>query len=63
MDKYGKCPYCNMDWDGGEIPKEDRKHYSPPYRWSKIVGVVCPFKDEVIHYECPGCKATFERLK
>lgn len=33
------CPKCNADFDGGPIPEHLRKHYSPPYRWSRLIGV------------------------
>jgi len=60
MNKYGKCPWCKASWDAGPIPKKDHKHYSPPYKYSKIVAVVCPVKDRIIFYECPECKTRFE---
>jgi uncharacterized C2H2 Zn-finger protein len=60
MNKYGKCPKCGASWDAGRIPKKDWKHYFPPYKYSHIVGVVCPVRDRVIFYECPFCRTRFE---
>ncbi|MFW6017000.1 MAG: hypothetical protein ACOCRK_11225 [bacterium] len=62
IDKHGKCPECGEDWDGGDIPKKSRKHYSPPYKWSKLIGVEIPEKyDGVSYWMCPKCKTTRDR--
>lgn len=62
IDKYGNCPECGESWDGGSIPKNIRQHYSPPYKWSKILGIEIREKyDGVSEWMCPFCKASWDR--
>ena len=62
FDKYGDCPECGMSWDGGDIPAEDRKHYSPPYKWSRVIGVEDPkIYDGVSYWMCPMCESMWDR--
>jgi uncharacterized C2H2 Zn-finger protein len=64
IDEYGKCPKCGTSWDGGAIPKNIRKHYSKPYRWSRLIGVEIQEKyDGVWYWKCPDCGANFNRFK
>ena len=64
MDHCGKCPKCNADWDAGPIPEKDREYYSPPYRFSRLIGLEFPGKyDGVWEYACPDCDARFPRFK
>lgn len=57
-----RCPRCLTSWDGGPIPEAVRQHYSPPYRWSKLVGVEIPgVYDGVHHWKCFSCQTTFPR--
>ena len=62
LNKYGKCPECNFDWDGGDIPKKDREHYSPPYKWSKLIGIEVRDKyDGISYWMCPKCNNQWDR--
>ena len=56
---YGNCPECNVSWDNGDIPLSIRKHYSAPYKWSKIIRVNT-LGEGVNYYMCPGCYERFE---
>lgn len=59
-----RCPACLSSWDGGEIPENIRQHYSPPYRWKKVIGVEIPgVYDGVHHWACPNCLSTFPRWR
>lgn len=49
-----ECPMCKADFDGGPIPEKDRHHYSPPYRWSRVIGVELD-DDRIDHWKCPDC--------
>ena len=64
MDHHGKCPECGADWDAGPIPEKDRENCSPPYRFSRLIGIEYPSKyDGVWEYACPDCNARFPRFK
>jgi hypothetical protein len=54
-----KCPSCQADFDGGPIPEEMREHYSPPYRWSRRIGI--SNGDSVFAWACPDCRHTWPR--
>ena len=58
--RFGECPECGKSWDAGDIPEESREHYSPPYKWSHIIGIVDHNKyDGVLEYMCPFCATRF----
>lgn len=63
--KIGKanelCPSCGADFDGGPIPESIRENYSPPYRWSRKIGIVCPHRDRLVSWQCPDCGHQWER--
>ena len=62
LNLYGQCPQCGVSWDAGPIQKEARKFYSPPYRYSRIIGREYPERyDGVWEWQCPDCQATFPR--
>lgn len=62
LDHYGNCPECGESWDAGDIPKKDRKNYSEPFKWSKLVGIeIRGGYDGISQYECPFCKAKWDR--
>jgi hypothetical protein len=63
MDLYGKCPKCGADWLGGNIPKVERKHFSPPYKWSRVIGVEDgAIYDGVAWWKCPDCLWGFSAI-
>lgn len=49
------CPACGASFDGGPIPENIRHHYSPPYRWSRKIGLVDRDLDMTTRYQCPDC--------
>jgi hypothetical protein len=53
------CPACNADFDGGPIPENIREHYSPPYRWSRRVGL--SDGDRIFAWRCPDCEHQWPR--
>lgn len=53
------CPSCKSDLDGGPIPEDLRKHYSPPYRWGREVGL--SDGDSVFAWKCPDCGHQWNR--
>ena len=52
-----RCPKCDADLNGGEIPENIRRHYSPPYRWSRKIRIYSYEADATIGYQCPDCSA------
>lgn len=62
LDKHGLCPICKKSWDAGDIPKELRKHYSAPYKWSHLIGIEIRGEyDGVCMWQCPFCKTKWNR--
>jgi len=60
--KYGKCPECKTSWVAGDIPEEHREHYSPPYKYSRLIGIELRGKyDGVSYWQCPECKTKWNR--
>lgn len=57
---FGDCPKCGKSWDAGTIPKKYRENYSPPYKFSNLIGVTDRELDSTTHYRCPHCEARFE---
>ena len=55
------CPHCGADFDGGPIPEEIRHSYSPPYRWSRKIGIYDPGRDTTVRWECPDCHQQWGR--
>lgn len=49
------CPACNAAFDGGPIPEKWHEHYSPPYRFSRVISVYDMDRDRHDHWMCPGC--------
>ena len=63
MDIFGNCPECNESWDAGDIPEKSRQHYSPPYKWSKLMGIeIEGGYDGISIWECPFCKTQWDRF-
>jgi hypothetical protein len=82
LDTHGNCPECGSSWDGGsihdtykethpllteeEINTQVETYYSPPYRWSNLMGIeydgmdYCHY-DGISEYQCQDCKARFNR--
>ena len=56
MSNPSHCPECKTDLDGGPIPENIREHYSPPYRWSRVIALIDRDKDRQTHWICPDCK-------
>lgn len=50
-----KCPSCDANFDAGPIPEEHRQHYSPPYRFSRVISVYDRDADRHGHWRCPDC--------
>jgi predicted RNA-binding Zn-ribbon protein involved in translation (DUF1610 family) len=50
-----QCPKCLANLDGGAIPKKLRRHYSPPYRWSRLIGIEILGDDYISSWKCPDC--------
>ena len=51
------------DKTDAELQKYVEQHYSPPYRFSRIIGVEMPeFYDGVAKWRCPDCSAEWDRF-
>ena len=55
------CPNCNSNWVDSIIPEQYRENYSPPYFYSRVVGVELLGGDRVDHWRCPDCNHKFPR--
>lgn len=55
------CPHRGADLDGGPIPEESREHFSPPYRFSRRIGLYDLDRDRTTGYACPDCGGTWSR--
>lgn len=56
------CPHCGTNWVNKPIPKEYRHNYSPPYFYSRVIGMYDDRRDCVTRYVCPDCKTEFPRF-
>jgi len=50
-----------------EIEEDMKKHYSPPYRWRREIGIELAYDhpkhyDGISYWQCPDCKTTFNRF-
>lgn len=61
-----------QDWSKDKTDEElreyVRQHYSPPYKFSYIVGVQLPYThpnhyDGVSYWQCPYCRRQWSRFK
>jgi hypothetical protein len=52
------CPNCHANLDGGPIPEKIRHNYSPPYRWTRKIGI--SDGDGVHTWRCPDCNHTWD---
>lgn len=59
MDKLSKCPKCGASWDAGAIPEAHREHYTPPFRYSRVIAVT--EHDRTVAWLCPDCGARFTK--
>lgn len=63
LDKFGECPICTCSWFAGDIPEESREHYSPPYKFSRLIGVeVRGVYDGMLIHQCPDCSSMWSRF-
>lgn len=63
MNEPSQCLKCKASFDGGPIPENIREHYSPPYRWSRLIGIqISSLYDGVSYWRCPDCKYTWKAL-
>lgn len=60
-DSPQNCPRCDANLDGGPIPKDRQEFYSPPYRWSRAIGLYDTATDRVTEWECPDCHHRWPR--
>jgi hypothetical protein len=52
--RYGRCPVCTTSWEGGIIPKDQRKKNNGRYKWSRLIDI------EGHAWECPDCESNFD---
>lgn len=56
---YTHCPECGEKWIGNPIPLENRHNYSPPYFYYYLIEIWDWDKENLLEYECPGCRYRF----
>lgn len=60
---HGKCPKCGACFDNGDIPKEYHESYSPPYKWSKLMGIELQgVYDGTLIWQCQDCGFSWHRF-
>ncbi len=57
--KLENCPVCDANWVDSMIPEKYWDHYSPPYFYSRVVGIELLHEDRISYFECPDCKHQF----
>ena len=71
LDIKGNCPSCKADWQGWEIPEEDRHHYAPldadpstyPTHGSRLIGMEDrDIYDGAHSWMCPDCRIIIPRI-
>jgi hypothetical protein len=50
-----ECPNCKADLSAGDIPDRYREYYSPPYKFSRVVGEYSRGSDRIEAWRCPDC--------
>lgn len=53
-DNEEKCPHCNTDLQGEQIPKESQ-HLFGATHFSRKIGIYDMDKDRTTMYQCPDC--------
>ena len=59
--KLENCPECGANWVDLPIPEEYWENYSPPYFYSRVIGIELLGEDRINHWLCPDCKHQFPR--
>ena len=59
--KLENCPECGANWVDKLIPQQYWENYSPPYFYSRVIGVELIDEDRINHWLCPDCKHKFPR--
>ena len=59
--KLENCPECGTNWVDAPIPEKYWETYSPPYFYSRVIGVELLSEDRINHWLCPDCKHKFPR--
>ena len=60
-DKERYCVECKADWQGKAIPLDSLKHYGNKTHFSRLIGIYSWEQDRTMHYECPDCRARYDR--
>lgn len=55
------CPECGTDWVHSMIPEKYHENYSPPYFYSRVIGIEPLGEDRIAYWMCPDCKHEFPR--
>jgi len=55
------CPKCGSLWHEKRIPKESRHHYGDAQFFSRVLGIYDRDRDRTVAYQCPDCKACWDR--
>lgn len=66
--EQGKCPVCEVNWQGEEIPKESQEDYGDTH-FSRVIGIEYGeynrgmdkkyWYDGTSEYVCPDCRSRF----
>lgn len=49
-------------WSDADIDEYVKKSYSPPYRWSRLIGIEdLKLYDGISYWQCPDCNTVWDR--
>ncbi len=60
-DTHGCCPYCGKCQDGPDVAEVHHKYYSPPYKYSRLIGIETGGYDGCSQWQCVDCNAKWSR--
>lgn len=61
MTEPDRCPHCDADLQGMEIPEEARYNFGGATHFSRRINVYDWNRDRTTHYRCPDCGKEWPR--
>jgi hypothetical protein len=57
-----RCPHCDSDLTGEEIPEAHKKYYGDKTHFSRKIGLYDRWLDMTTQWQCPDCRHTWDRF-
>lgn len=61
FDDQTHCPHCGAQWQGEEIPEDQRELFGNATHFSKLIGIYSLEEDRTTHWMCPECETRWKR--